>query len=331
MKYLKEILANKKKEIKNLQKNYRNFLSLENLKLSFENPKLNFEKLRLSPEEPKLSLEKLSLSSEKLILNSEKAILNSKDPKLNSEKPKADDLISKLKNSKKDLFIIAEIKKSSPSKGVLKESLDLREIIKAYNAFSDVVCAISVITETLYFKGSPFFIPEVKKYAISPILRKDFIFNKIQVLESFLLGADFILLIATLLSEKRLKELFDFACSLGLGVLVETHNKADFDKAFNVGAEFIGINNRNLKTMKVDIKNTQEILNYALQKFGKKKLDEKILVCESGIDSVDTMANFKKLGINVFLIGTHFMQSKDLISTLEEIRSEIRTHLTHLI
>jgi indole-3-glycerol phosphate synthase/phosphoribosylanthranilate isomerase len=217
---------------------------------------------------------------------------------------------------KNSLNIIAEIKRASPSKGTLKEDLDIEKIVGTYNRFSDIISGISVITEEIYFRGSKSFISEVKKFTGFPVLRKDFIFHPLQVAESAMLGADCILLISSIMSGKKLKLLCSFARELKLDVLVETHTERDFQKAVDAGAEFIGINNRNLKTMEVDPDNTPKILEFA----GKQVMDEKIIVCESGLDSAGAIRKIQAFGINTFLIGSHLMQGSNLVEKLEELR-----------
>lgn len=216
--------------------------------------------------------------------------------------------------------IIAEIKKASPSRGMINENLDIGRTAHIYNDFENFICGISVLTESLYFKGDPGDIKMVKENSKLPVLRKDFIFSDIQVYESAALGADCILLISTLLGRKKLKKLYDLAVSLGLDVLVEAHSIEDLDKVLDTGARFIGINNRNLKDMSIDGKTIYNFLDYRQ----KKDLKDKVFICESGIEDTEYIKDLFSNGVNTFLIGGYFMASKDLEKTLKKMELELK-------
>ncbi|MCL5072938.1 MAG: indole-3-glycerol phosphate synthase TrpC [Actinobacteria bacterium] len=216
--------------------------------------------------------------------------------------------------------IIAEIKKASPSRGIINSSLDIEKTAILYSKYKSFISAISVITEPVYFKGSIDFLKVVKTVSDLPVLRKDFIFNEGQIYESAALGADCILLISSLLGQKKLNKLYDMAKNLGLDVLVEAHNVREFDKAFNTGARLIGINNRNLKNMKINANNAVDILENAADK----DIEDKIIVCESGIESTSYIKDLYKKGIKVFLIGSYFMQSKNLAHDLSDMEDRLR-------
>jgi len=228
---------------------------------------------------------------------------------------------SLLKNMKRNqINVIAEIKKSSPSKGLINGSIDIKKVAALYNEYESFICGISVLTEPLYFNGNLSYIKEVKEVCELPVLRKDFLFNEIQVYESFFGGADCILLISSILSSKKLKRLYELAFNLGMEVIVEVHNLKDLDRALDINPRIIGINNRDLKSMQVNKNNIFKILEY----ISKENLTNKTFICESGIgetnikNDLDYIKELYERGVRNFLIGTYFMQSKDLQATLKE-------------
>jgi len=198
---------------------------------------------------------------------------------------------------KEGLSIIGELKKASPSKGVIDPSFDYLSILEVYNKSVD---GISVLTEEDYFLGKKEYLIQVKKNTNLPVLRKDFIINKKQILESYFLGADAILLIVSILSDTSLKSFYDYASSLNLDVIIEVHNAIELERALKINPKIIGINNRNLKNFTVDLETTFRL---------KKIIPESILVVsESGIKSKD---DIKKIGkVDGVLIGESFMRSK---------------------
>ncbi|MGM0623220.1 MAG: indole-3-glycerol phosphate synthase TrpC, partial [Campylobacterota bacterium] len=162
------------------------------------------------------------------------------------------DVMKALRSTKDNPYkVIAEVKKASPSKGVIKEDFDPLLIAKAYEEGG--ADALSILTEPHYFRGDIEYLTTIRRYVPMPLLRKDFIIDRYQILEALVYGADFILLIAAALSKKELKELLNFARHLGLEVLVEIHNKKELTKAIFAGADIIGINHRDLKTFEMDM------------------------------------------------------------------------------
>jgi len=216
--------------------------------------------------------------------------------------------------------VIAEIKRASPSRGIINDQLDLRETVLAYDGFKNFICGISVLTESLYFKGSPEDIKVVRENSDLPVLRKDFIFSDKQIYESAALGVDCILLIGTLLGKRKLKKLYHLAVSLGLEVLVEIHSLEDLDKVLDTGARFIGVNNRNLRDMSVDSNIIYKFLDYSQ----KNDIRDRVFVCESGIEDVGYIKDLFSRGINTFLIGSYFMASRDLKNTLKSMELGLR-------
>ena len=207
--------------------------------------------------------------------------------------------------------IIAELKKASPSRGVIKKDFNYLEIAQAYqNGGAD---SISVLTEEKFFQGNIQYIPEVRRYTNIPILRKDFIFDKYQILEALVYGADYILLIASILSRKELKTLVDYARHLGLDVLVEVHNKIELIKAIFSGSDIIGINHRNLEDFSIDLNLSKSLIPLIP--------NNKIIVAESGIKDKDTIIDLSKRGIDAFLIGEYFMKQTNIESSIKEIKN----------
>ena len=205
--------------------------------------------------------------------------------------------------------LIAEIKKASPSKGVIRESFNPVEIASVYE--KKQANAISILTEEDFFQGKLEFIPKVKKVTTIPLLRKDFIFDEYQIYESRANEADAILLIAAILDKNQAKEYLHFAKELGLSVLFEVHDLKELDMALYIDADIIGINNRNLKTLKIDVNNTFEI---------KKEIpSDKIIVSESGIKTRDDILRLESAGIDAVLIGTSFMEAEDIGKKIDEL------------
>ena len=202
-------------------------------------------------------------------------------------------------NSKKP-SIIAEIKKASPSKGIIRENFVPEQIAKVYQQ-GNASC-ISVLTDNKFFQGSNDDLIKVKNVTNIPILRKDFIVSEYQIYESKVIGADCILLISEILSENQIDEYVNIAKNIDLDVLIEVHSEGNFIKFINKKGILLGVNNRNLKNMEVDI-------NHALKVV--KKNNKDYIVCESGIKSFEQYKNLILQGFKNFLIGEYFMRSKD--------------------
>ncbi|MGM0534359.1 MAG: indole-3-glycerol phosphate synthase TrpC [Campylobacterota bacterium] len=206
--------------------------------------------------------------------------------------------------------IIAEVKKASPSKGVIREDFDQLTIAKEYEKGG--ADALSVLTEPHYFQGDIEYLTQLRRYVPMPLLRKDFIIDKYQILEALVYGADFILLIAAALSKKELKELLEFARHLGLEVLVEIHNKKELTKAIFAGADIIGINHRDLKTFEMDMNLCEKLIPLIPK--------GKIIVAESGIYDHEQIKHLHKAGADAFLVGEHFMRQDDIAASLKNLK-----------
>lgn len=208
-----------------------------------------------------------------------------------------------------NISLIAEIKKASPSRGLIRQDFDLNRIALDYEAVG--VQAISVLTEEDFFLGSPAYINEVKNITSVPILRKDFILEQYQVYESRMLGADAILLIADLLTKDQIKQFVDLALQLGMDAIVEVHNEKELKKVLNLDVPLIGINNRDLHTLEVDSKTTEKLFPLIPK--------DKIVVVESGIKARQDILFLKILGVSAVLIGEAFMEAQDLKKKVEEV------------
>lgn len=213
----------------------------------------------------------------------------------------------------KEISIIAEVKKASPSKGIIKEDFDPVEIAKEYNAAN--VQAISVLTEKNFFWGEDDYLVRIRQSLALPVLRKDFIIDLWQVYQSRCLGADAILLIVSILSFEELKKFQIVAGILGMQCLVEVHNKEEVDMALESGARIIGINNRDLKTFEVSLDTTERLMNSIPH--------DRAVVSESGIRSNEDMAYLKGLGVDAVLIGETFMRAPSISEKIEELRKGI--------
>jgi len=237
---------------------------------------------------------------------------------LESKERKEGGFLKSVKKGK--IRVIAEIKKASPSKGIFNDNLDIVRTALLYDKFKSFICGISVLTESLYFKGSPENIRVVKENSDLPVLRKDFIFSECQVYESAAMGADCILLICSLLGSQKLLRLYKLAKNLGMEALIEVHSENELGKALYADAQFIGINNRDLKTMRVDKKTTYDILKSTFME----DITNEVFVCESGIGNVEDMKKLFARGINTFLIGGYFMESGNLEKTLTDMELKLK-------
>ena len=198
----------------------------------------------------------------------------------------------------KDEAIIAEIKKASPSAGIISEDFNPVSKAKEYESFG--AAALSILTEEDYFLGSINYLVNVKEVSDLPILRKDFIIDAYQIYESKLIGADCILLIAAILSDEQLQKFTNIADQLGLDYIIEIHNKDELSRVETFSKAIIGVNNRDLKTFKVDINNSILLRNEFKQ--------DNVFVSESGIKSRKDIDMLKENNINVFLIGESLMK-----------------------
>ena len=197
--------------------------------------------------------------------------------------------------------IIAEFKRQSPSKGIINGTAQPEEVTKAYEAAG--VSAVSVLTDEQFFGGSKADIEAARKAINIPILRKDFTLEKYHILEAKSMGADAILLIAAAMKPNTLKDLAEFAKSLGLEVLLEVHNLAELHGHYNQYVDVLGINNRNLKTFEVSLETSVKIQEEIPA--------NQVKISESGISSIENIRYLKQFGFDGFLIGENFMKTQN--------------------
>jgi len=201
--------------------------------------------------------------------------------------------------------VIAEIKKASPSKGVIRENFQPAEIARGY-AQNGAAC-LSVLTDEQFFQGSAEYLKQARAACDLPVLRKDFVVHEYQVYQSRAMGADAILLIAAALTLNQMKALEKLAHKLGMDVLVEVHDGKELEVALQLATPLIGINNRNLRSFEVSLKTTLDLLSrVAMSEMGK----DRIVVTESGIFTADDVKLMRDHQVNAFLVGEAFMRAE---------------------
>jgi len=249
-------------------------------------------------EEIQEGCEKISLREMK-----QKALMMSTTP----TKGFAEALQAKLDDGKS--AVIAEIKKASPSKGVLRDPFEPADIAKSYE--ENGAACLSVLTDQDFFQGSNQYLQQVREAVDLPIIRKDFIIDDYQVYEARVIGADCILLIAAAIGDAQMYELTETAMQLGMDVLVEVHNEEELDRALRLPLPLIGINNRDLHTFDVSLDTTIQMLD--------KIPDDRIVVTESGILSQQDVAKMREHHVNTFLVGEAFMRAESPGQKLAEL------------
>ena len=205
--------------------------------------------------------------------------------------------------------VIAEAKKASPSKGLIRETFDPAEIARSYE-HGGAAC-LSVLTDEKYFQGHDDYLVAAREAVALPVLRKDFVVDRYQITEARALGADCVLLIVSALNIMELTTLFQHAKNLGLDALIEVHDKTELDAALTLGPKLVGINNRNLKTFEVSLHNTIELLPSVPEGV--------LLVTESGIHTSDDVAMMREHNVNSFLVGEAFMRQPDPGDALRDL------------
>ncbi len=208
--------------------------------------------------------------------------------------------------------LIAEIKKASPSKGLIREDFDVITIAKIYTAHH--AAAISVLTEDKYFLGKPAYLKKVSDDFDVPTLMKDFVIEAGQIYEARYQGASAVLLIVAILEQTQLKEFIRLAASLDLDALVEVHDERELERALEAGAEVIGINNRNLRTFDVDLAVSERLIPQIPK--------GKVIVAESGIGTHADVERLKEAGAHAVLIGEIFMRAQDIGAKIKEVMGD---------
>ncbi|GFZ89774.1 indole-3-glycerol-phosphate synthase [Paenibacillus marchantiophytorum] len=208
--------------------------------------------------------------------------------------------------------LIAEVKKASPSKGLIREDFDPVGLAKSYE-LAGADC-ISVLTDVSYFQGSNAYLQAVRQAVNVPLLRKDFTIDPKQIYEARLIGADAILLIAAILTTDQMKQYLQLASDLGLDALVEVHDREELERALELDTQLIGVNNRNLKTFVTDLHTTEELIQFVPP--------GKTVVSESGISTVQDMAYLQQIGSKAVLIGEHFMRQPSVEQAVNDLMGE---------
>lgn len=205
--------------------------------------------------------------------------------------------------------LIAEVKKASPSRGIIREDFDPVAIARTYEASG--AKALSVLTDEPFFKGKLSYIGEIRDATTLPILRKDFIIDEYQVYQSAIAGSDAVLLITSILAKEKMAGFLAIASELQLDCLVEVHTEEDMARALEVGSEVIGINNRDLSTFKVSLNTTEKLIGLIPE--------GKVIASESGIKTCEDVMKLTTLGVDAVLIGEAFLESHDVGARVKEI------------
>lgn len=222
------------------------------------------------------------------------------------------DMVSALR--KDTVALIAEVKRASPSKGILTEDFAPVMIATTYN--QNGASAISVLTDEDFFMGHLNYLTAVRESVTVPVLRKDFVIDPYQVYEGRVAGADAILLIVAALSDSQLEELYEVVTGLDMTALVEVHNKDEMERALKLGAKLIGVNNRDLKTFNVDLNTTAQLADMVG--------DDIVLVAESGIKNADDVKRMGELGAHAVLVGESLVKSDDMVQSVRQFSSQAR-------
>lgn len=209
----------------------------------------------------------------------------------------------------RSMGLIAEVKKASPSKGLIRDDFHPERIAQDYT-YAGTDC-ISVLTDVDYFQGSNAYLRQVRQAVNKPILRKDFTIDYRQVYEARMIGADAILLIAAILTTEQMKELQQTAIDLGMDVLVEVHDEPELERVLTLGASLIGINNRNLKTFDTDLKTTETLIEMIPS--------NATIVSESGISKREEIEYLQSIGVGAVLVGEHFMRQPVITDAVQQL------------
>ena len=249
------------------------------------------------------------VAHKKRLLEDKKAFFNSLKARAVKEKPRPKDFFRNALANPGKLNLIAEIKKSSPSQGIIRSNFDVASLAETYAKAG--ASAISVLTEEKYFLGKPSDIQIVSSRVNLPVLTKDFIISEEQICETFLLGSSAVLLIVAILSDKEIKKLSAVADEFGLAALIEAHSEDEIKRAVDCGAEIIGVNCRNLKTLEVNFQTFEKLIPRIPK--------DAVVVAESGIKNHEQIKILKDLGVNAVLIGETFLREEKIAEKIKEV------------
>ena len=249
------------------------------------------------------------LEYKKSLLVQKKAFFAALKQKLGKEKISRYKIFQKAISRPGQINLIAEIKKASPSQGLICQNFDVLKLAKTYTDHQ--AAALSVLTEDRFFLGKPDYIKRVSEKFFVPILTKDFIIDEVQIYETFTCGSSAVLLIVAILRDDQLQHLMEVAANLGMDCLVEVHDEAELKRAVNARAEIIGINHRNLHTFEVDLSVSERLVK--LIPAGT------TIVAESGISRHEEVMKLKDLGAHAVLIGETFIRSPDVGKKVREV------------
>lgn len=260
-------------------------------------------------------LEKI-VTKKKIYLENQKQKISYKTLRTDVEKSFGSRKVISFYNALKDyekISIIAEVKKASPSKGLIRPDLNHMDVAREY--LKSDVQAMSVLTETDFFLGKPDFLRDISRISKIPLLRKDFVIDDYQIYEARGLGASAILLIAAILDDKTMSGFMETAHDLDLDCLVEVHDAEELRRVNALGARIVGVNNRNLKTFEEDLGTTEQLLGLLEER------DKKVLVSESGIRSSRDLEYVESIGADAALIGELFMRHQNISSAVDDLRN----------
>lgn len=233
------------------------------------------------------------------------------------ERNESRDFTAALRNPRRgSVALIAEVKKASPSAGIICKDFDPVRIAKEYEAAG--ASCLSVLTDEKFFQGSLEYLRDIRKQVSIPLLRKDFIIDERQILEAIEWGADAILLIVAILSDQQLKRFHTLAREAGLAALVEVHDEAELQRALAIDAELIGVNNRDLKSFKVDIATTERLAE-KIKMSDPGALQTKLLVAESGINTRADVERLERCGSRAILVGESIVKQGNIAQKIAEL------------
>ncbi|MBA4146508.1 MAG: indole-3-glycerol phosphate synthase TrpC [Verrucomicrobia bacterium] len=233
------------------------------------------------------------------------------------ERNESRDFTAALRNPRRgSVALIAEVKKASPSAGIICKDFDPIRIAREYEAAG--ASCLSVLTDEKFFQGSLEYLREIRKNVKIPLLRKDFIINERQILEAIEWGADAILLIVAILSDEQLKRFHSLAREAGLSVLVEVHDEAELHRALAIDAELIGVNNRDLKSFTVDLATTERLAD-KMKVSDPSALQKKLLVAESGIHTRADVERLERCGSRAILVGESIVKHGNIAQKIAEL------------